>query len=131
MEVRMSKDKKVEMECWNAGVFKFKCDHGTGTEDFYLPMEVNVAVSDGNRKRSADTSLIQTTPKGRAPPDYKEKDSNEFKVADNLNPDGCCNYEMEGVNFDYLSDVSIPGLISRRRGRPAKFTNHPSTARFQ
>jgi hypothetical protein len=31
-------------------------------------------------------NLIQTTPKRRAPPDYKEKDSNEFKVAENVCP---------------------------------------------
>jgi hypothetical protein len=53
----------------------------------------------------------------RAPPDYKEKDSNKFKVADKLYPDGCYNYEIEGFNFDYLSDVSSPDVIPRHRGR--------------
>jgi hypothetical protein len=75
---------KIRKSRWNAGVFKFKCDHGPHTEDFYQCMWVNVAISDGGRKRSAGTSLIQTTPRRRASPDYKDKDSNEFKVAGNL-----------------------------------------------
>jgi hypothetical protein len=80
---------KIRKLRWNAGVFEFKCDHGPHTDDFYLCMGGNVAISDGGRKRSADASLIQTTPKRRVSSDYKEKDdSNEFKEADSLYPDG-------------------------------------------
>jgi hypothetical protein len=91
----------------------------------------NFAISDGGRKRSADASLIQTTPERRASPDYKEKDSNEFKGADNLYPTGYYNYEMEGVNFDYLDGVLSPDVTPRDHGRPAKVANHRTNARIQ
>jgi hypothetical protein len=55
----------------------------------------NVAISDGSRKWSTDASLIQTTPKRRAPSHYKEKHSNAFKGADNLDPAGYYNYEWK------------------------------------
>jgi hypothetical protein len=116
---------------WNTGVFKLKCDHGPHTEHFYLSMEGYVAISEGGRKHSADANLIQTTPKRRAQPDYKEKYSNELKVVGNLYPAGYYNYNMEGVNFDYLSDVPIPDVIHCGRGRPAKVANYCSTARFK
>jgi hypothetical protein len=122
---------KIRKLRWNAGVFKFKCDHGPHTEDFYLCMGGNVAISDGGRKRSVDASLIQTTINRRAPPDYKEKDSNEFTGADNLYPAGYYNYKMEGVNFDSLSDFSGPDVTSRDCGRPSKVATHRTTARTQ
>jgi hypothetical protein len=111
---------KIRKSRWNAGVFQFKCDHGPHTEDFYLSIEGNVAISEGGRKRRVDTSLLQTMPKRRAPPDYKDKDWNEFKVADNFYSAGY-----------YLSVASIPDVIQHRRGRPAKVANHCNTARFQ
>jgi hypothetical protein len=96
---------KVRKSRWNAGAFLFKCDHGPHTEEFYLCMGGNDAISDGGRKRSADASVVQTTPKRRAPPEYKEKDSNEFKIFSNLYTPGHYNYDMEVVAFDYLSDI--------------------------
>jgi hypothetical protein len=71
----------------------------------------NYAISDGGHKRSADASVVQTTPKTRAPPDYKENDSNEFKVFVNSYTAGHYNYEKEVVKFDYLCDVSIMNFI--------------------
>jgi hypothetical protein len=91
----------------------------------------NVAISDDGRKWSVDASLVQTTPKRRVSPDYKEKHSNEFKAADNLYPAGYYDYEMEGVNFYYLSDFSTPDVTPRDRGRPGKVVNHRSNTRFQ
>jgi hypothetical protein len=43
-------------------------------------MEGNDSIFDGLRKRIAEASVVQTTPKRRAPPDYKEKASDEFKT---------------------------------------------------
>jgi hypothetical protein len=74
--------------------------------------------------------VVQTTPKRRAPPDYKEKDSNEFKNFANVYTAGHYNYEMEVVNFDYLSDVSSPDATSRGGSRPDKVINYRSNARF-
>jgi hypothetical protein len=91
---------KIRRFGWNAGVFKFKCDHGPHTEYFYLSTEGDVAISDGGRKQSADTSLIQTMPKRREPPDYKEKDSNEIKVAVHLYHARYYNFDTEGVHFE-------------------------------
>jgi hypothetical protein len=71
---------QVRTSRWNAVAFRFKCDHGPHTEEFYLCMGGNAAISDGGRKQSAGASFVQTTPKRRVPPDYKEKDSNEFKI---------------------------------------------------
>jgi hypothetical protein len=65
------------------------------------------------------------------PPDYKEKDSNEFKMLANLYTAGHYNYEMEVVNFDYLSDVSSPNATPRGHGCPRKIINHRINARFQ
>jgi hypothetical protein len=65
------------------------------------------------------------------PPDYKEKDPNEFKRAGNLYPAGYYNHEMKGVNFDYLSDVSSPDVTPPGRGCPAKVANHRTTVRIQ
>jgi hypothetical protein len=84
---------KVRRSRWNAPVFKFKCDHGPHTYDFYHSTQVNysspiaseatdgdVETSDGGRKHRAVEPLVQNTPKRRAPSDCVEKDSNEFKV---------------------------------------------------
>jgi hypothetical protein len=90
----------------------------------------NDAISDGGRKLSANASVVQTTRKRRAPPDYKEKNSIEFKMFANLYTAGHYNYEMEVVNFDYLSDVSSPDATPRRRGRPDKVINYRTNARF-
>jgi hypothetical protein len=68
----------------------------------------NDAIYDGGRKRSADASVVKTTPKMRAPPDYKEKDSNEFKIFASVYTAGHYNYEMEVANFDYLSQSLVP-----------------------
>jgi hypothetical protein len=38
---------------------------------------------------------------------------------------------MEGDNLDYLSGVSIPEVIQRRHGSPAKVANRRSTVRSQ
>jgi hypothetical protein len=122
---------KIRKSRWNAGVFRFKCDHGPQTDDFYLCIGGNVAISDDGRKWSVDASLVQTTPKRRASPDYKAKHSNEFKAADNLYPAGYHDYEMEGVNFDYLSEFSTPDVTPVDRGRPGKVVNHHSNTRFQ
>jgi hypothetical protein len=121
---------KIRKSRWNAGAFWFKCDHGPHTEEFYLCMGGNVAISDGGRKRSADASVVQTTPTRRAPPDCKEKDSNELKNFANVYTAGHYNYEMEVVNFDYLSDVSSPDAPPRGRGCPDKVINYRSNARF-
>jgi hypothetical protein len=96
---------KIQKSRWNAGAFRFKCDHGPHTEEFYLCMGGNDEIYDGGQKRSANASMVQTTPKRRAPPGYKEKDSNEFKNFANVYTAGHYNYEMKVVNFDYLSDV--------------------------
>jgi hypothetical protein len=40
---------KVRKSRWNAGAFQFKCDHGPHTEEFYLCMGGNDAISDGGR----------------------------------------------------------------------------------
>jgi hypothetical protein len=90
----------------------------------------NDSIFDGRRKRSANASVVQTTPKRRAPPDYKEKDSDEFKTFSNVYTAGHYNYEMEVVNFDYLSDVSSSDTPPRGRGRPDKVINYRSNARF-
>jgi hypothetical protein len=74
--------------------------------------------------------VVQTTPKRRAPPDYKEKDSNEFKNFANVYTAGHYNYEMEVVNFDYLGDVLSPDETPRGRGLPDKVINYRSNARF-
>jgi hypothetical protein len=65
----------------------------------------NDAIS-GGWKRSVDASVVQTTPRSRAPHDYKEKEYNEFNIFSNVYTAGNYNYEMEVVNFDYVSDVS-------------------------
>jgi hypothetical protein len=107
---------KIRKSRWNAGVFRFKCDHGPHTEDFYLCTWGNDAIR---------------TPTRRAPPDYKEKGSSEIKVFANSHTAGQCNYEMEVVNFDFLSDVSSSDVTPRGRGRPGKVINHCSNVRFQ
>jgi hypothetical protein len=58
--------------------------------------EGNVEMSDGGRTHSEDASLIQTTPKRRATFDYKEKNTNEFKVNDNRYSHGYYANDMEG-----------------------------------
>jgi hypothetical protein len=73
---------------------------------------------------------VQTTPKRRAPPEYEEKDSDEFKTVLNMYTDGHYNNEMEVVDFDNLSDVSISNTPPRGRGRPGKAINYRSSARF-
>jgi hypothetical protein len=92
--------------------------------------EGNDAISDGGRKRSADASVVQTTPKRTAPPDYKEKDSNEFKNFANMYTAGHYNYEIEVVIFGYLSDFSSPDAPPHGCGRPDKVINYRSNARF-
>jgi hypothetical protein len=94
-------------------------------------MEGDVDVSDGGTKRSVDAPMMQTTHKRRAPLDYKEKESKEFKLAGNLYRTGWYNNDMDAVHFDDFSVVSIPDVIHRGYGRPAKVPNHRSTARFQ
>jgi hypothetical protein len=121
---------KVRKSRWNAGAFRFKCDHGPHIEEVYLRMGGNDSICDRRRKRSADVSVIQTTPKRRTPPDYKEKDSDEFKTFSNVYTAGHYNYEMEVVNFDCLSDVSSSDTPPRGRGRPDKVINYCSNARF-
>jgi hypothetical protein len=54
-----------------------------------------------------------------------------LRGADNLNPAGYYKYEMEGVNVDYLSDVSSPDVTPRGHGFHAKVANHRTTARIQ
>jgi hypothetical protein len=103
----------------------------THTENVCLRMGGYLEISDAGRKRSTDSSLIQTTCKRRAPPDNKEKESNEFKGADNLYPAGYYNHELKGVNVDCLSDGSSHDVTPRGRGRPAKVLNHCTTARIQ
>jgi hypothetical protein len=121
---------KVRNSRWNAGAFRFKCDHGPHTEEFYLRMGGNDSIFDVRLKQSADASVVQTTPKRRAPPDYKEKNSDEFKTFSNVYTAGHYNCEMEVVNFDYLSDVSSSDTPPRGRGRPDKVINYRSNARF-
>jgi hypothetical protein len=121
---------KVRKSRWNAGAFRFKCGHGPHSEEFYLRMGVNDSIFDGRRKRSAGAYVVQTTPKRRAPPDYKEKDSNEFKTFSNVYTAGHYNYDMEVVNFDYLSDVSSSDMPPHGRGRPDKVINYRSNTRF-
>jgi hypothetical protein len=41
------------------------------------------------------------------------------------------NYEMEGVDFNYLSDVLIPDKSPRGRGRPDKVANDHAAATIQ
>jgi hypothetical protein len=101
------------------------------TYEWEVMMQYLMTVRNGGQKWSADASLVQTTLNRRAPRDYKEKDSNDFKVFANLYPAGHYNYEMEVVNFDYLIDVSNPDATPRGRGRPGKVVNHRSNARFQ
>jgi hypothetical protein len=86
-------------------------------------MRGNDSIYDGRRKRSGDASDVQTTPKRRAPPEYKEKDSNEFKTVSNMYTAGHYNYELEVVDFDNLSDVSSSDTPPRGRGRPDKAIN--------
>jgi hypothetical protein len=121
---------KVRKSRWNAGAFRFKCDHGPHTDEFYLRMGGYDSIFDGRQKLSADASVVQTTPKRRAPPDYKEKDSKEFKIFFNVYTAGHYNYEMEVVDFDYLSGVSSSDTPPRGRGRPDKVINYSSNARF-
>jgi hypothetical protein len=121
----------VRKSRWNASVFNFKYDYGPHTKAFYLSKRGDMGISDGRRKHSADAPLIQTTPQRRAPPDYKQKDWNEFKVAGNVYHTGCYNNNMEGVNVNYLSGVSSSDAIHHDRWRPVKVPNHLSTARFQ
>jgi hypothetical protein len=122
---------KVRKSRWNASVFNFKCDYGPHTKNLYLSMEGDVQISSGETKHNADAHLNQTTPKRRAPIDYKEKDSNEFKVADNLYRTGWYNNVMNSLDFDDVSNVSIPDVIHRGRGCSATVPNHRTTARFQ
>jgi hypothetical protein len=56
--------------------------------------------------------------------------SNEFKKFVNVYTAGHCNYEMEVVHFDYLSDVSSPDAPPCGNGRPDKVINDRSNARF-
>jgi hypothetical protein len=65
-------------------------------------MGVNDSIYDGHRRGRGDASVVQTTPKRRAPPEYEEKDSDEFKTVLNMYTDGHYNNEMEVV------DVSVP-----------------------
>jgi hypothetical protein len=90
----------------------------------------NGAISDGRRKRSANASVVQTAPKRSAPPGYKEKDSDEFKTFSNVYTAGHYNYEMELLNFYYLSDVSSSDTTPHGGGRPDKVINYCSKARF-
>jgi hypothetical protein len=90
----------------------------------------NDSIYEGRRKRSGDVYVVQTTPKRRAPPEYKEKDSDEFKNVSNLYTAGHYNYEMEVVDFDNLIDVSSYDTPPRGRGRPGKAINYRSNARF-
>jgi hypothetical protein len=122
---------KIRKSRWNAEAFWFKCDHGPHTEEFYLCMGGNDTISDDVRKRSADMYSVHTAPKRRAPPDYKEKDSNEFKNFVNVYTAGHYNYEMEEINFDYLSDVSSADAPPRGRGHPDKVINYRSNERFE
>jgi hypothetical protein len=119
----------VRKSRWNAGALRFKCDHGPHTEEFYLRMGGNDSIYDGRQKRSGDASVVQTTPKRRAPSEYEEKDSDEFKTVLNLYTAGHYNYEMEVVDFDNLSDVSSFNSPPRGRGRPDKAINYRSNAR--
>jgi hypothetical protein len=121
---------KVQKSRCNTGAFLFKCDYGPHTEEFYLCIGGNDAISDGGRKRSADASVGQTTHKRKATPDYKEKHSNEFNMFANVYTDGHYNYEMEVVNFDYLSDVSSSDAPPRGHGLPHKVINYCSNSRF-
>jgi hypothetical protein len=93
-------------------------------------MEGNDSIYDGRRKRSDDASVVQTTPKRRAPPEYEEKDSDEFKTVLNMYTAGHYNNEMEVVDFDNLSDVSRSNTATRGRGCPEKAINYRSNARF-
>jgi hypothetical protein len=90
----------------------------------------NDAIFDGGLKRSADASVVQTTPKRMAPPEHKDKDSNEFKIFSHVYTPGHYNYEMEVVDFDYLSDVSSSDAPPRGCGRTDKVINYRSNARF-
>jgi hypothetical protein len=87
----------VRRSRWNAPVFKFKCDHGPHTMDFYLSTQVSysssfpavsmdgdVGIPDHDRKRRAVEPLTQNMPNRRVTLDYVEKDSSEFKVWDNV-----------------------------------------------
>jgi hypothetical protein len=121
---------KVRKSRWNAGAFRFKCDHGPHTEEFYQRMGRNDSIYDGCRKRSGDASVVQTTPKRRAPPEYEEKDSDEFKTVLNMYTAGHYNNEMEVVDFDSLSDVSSSNTPPRGRGRPDKAITYRSNVRF-
>jgi CRISPR/Cas system-associated endonuclease/helicase Cas3 len=121
---------KVRKSRWNAGAFRFKCDHGPHTEEFYQRMGHNDSIYDGRQKRSGDAYVFQTTPKRRAPPEYEEKDSDEFKTVLNMYTAGHYNNEMEVVDFDNLSDVSSSNTPTHGRGCPDKAINYRSSARF-
>jgi hypothetical protein len=73
--------------------------------------------------------LFKQHPRG-APPEYKEKDSDEFKNLSNVYTAGHYNYEMEVVDFDDLSYVWSSYTPPRGRGRPDKAINYRSNARF-
>jgi hypothetical protein len=121
---------KVRKSRWNAGAFRFKCDHGPHTEEFYLRIRGNDLIYDVRRKWSGDAYVVQTKPKRRAPPEYKENESDEFKTVSNMYTAGHYNYEMEVVDFDNLSDVSSSDTPPRGRGRHDKAINYRSNARF-
>jgi hypothetical protein len=110
--------------------FRFKCDHGPHTEEFYQRMGGNDSIYDGRRKRSGDASVVQTTPKRMGPPEYEEKDSDEFKTVLNMYTAVQYNNAMNVVDFDYLSDVSSSNTPNHGRGRPDKAINYRSNARF-
>jgi hypothetical protein len=114
--------------------------HGPHTDDFYLSTETNVSIfsptestegdvegSYGDTKCSTDAFLLHTTPKMRATLDYKEKDSNEFKVFGNLY--SACHYanDMEGNNIDFSS----LHVINRGCGRPVRVPKHRTTVTVQ
>jgi hypothetical protein len=82
---------------------------------------------DGDRKRRADASLMQTMHKRRVALGYKENDSNEFKVLGNLYSNGHYVNDMEGDNIDFSS----PDVINRGHGCPAKVPKHRNTVRVQ
>jgi hypothetical protein len=126
---RRAEGVKVRKSRSNAGAFWFKCDHGPPTEELYLRMGGNYSIYDSHRKQSGDASVVQTTPKRRSPPEYKEKDSDEFKTVSNMYTAGHYNYEMEVIDFDNLSDVSSSDTPPRGRGRPDKAINYCSNAR--
>jgi hypothetical protein len=90
----------------------------------------NDSIYDGRRKRSVNASVVQITTTRKAPPDYKEKDSDEFKNFSNVYTAGHYNYAMEVVGFDNLSDVSSSDTPPLDRGRPDNAINYRSNARF-